>query len=327
MPQNFNNMDKILITGFAGFVGHHFLNYMEENHIECQVLGLDVTSNLMSDNYTYIRLSTKTVDLLDYESLEKVVTEFSPDYILHLASYSSVAFSWENPTISFRNNVNIFLNILEIIRNNHLKTRILSIGSSEEYGKVASNDIPLKESTQLNPLSPYAVARVSQEMLSRLYASAFGIDIVITRSFNHIGPYQRDTFVVSSFVKKILELKRSNKNAITLYTGDTSIIRDFLDVRDVVHAYYLLLKNGKSGEIYNVCSGNGISLKEVVVKISHLVDVRIMTHIDSNLIRPQDNPLIIGDNAKLIKDTGWMQRYSLEQSLMDIIDWWNKKLS
>lgn len=315
-------MERYIITGSSGFVAKHFLDYLEDHNIKCEVLGLDLTNVKPERDYKNVKYSTANVDLLNIEALKPLVLSFKPDYILHLASFSSVAFSWKNPTVSFRNNVNIFLNLLEVIRNSEINPRILSIGSSEEYGKVSPDETPIKEINELRPLSPYAVARVSQEMLSKLYVDSYGLDVILTRSFNHIGPGQKDIFVVPSFIKQIVSAKINGADSVDLVTGDLTIIRDFTDVRDVVEAYYLLLKKGKKGEIYNICSGQPVKLHEIIDLASGLVEIKAKTHIDKNLVRPNDNPLIIGDNSKLITDTGWGMRYSLKDSLIDIIDYW-----
>ena len=320
-------MNKYLITGCSGFVGRHFLDYLEDNEIKCQVLGLDIDLMENHRNFQHISLSSERVDLLNQDDIEIIIFNYQPDYILHLASFSSVAFSWKNPTISFKNNVNIFLNLLEVVRKFNLKTRILSIGSSEEYGKVAPSETPLIENSPLRPVSPYAVARVSQEMLSKLYADSFGIDIIMTRSFNHIGPGQRDIFVVPSFIRKILEAKLAGLNQTTLTTGDLEIVRDFSDVRDVVKAYYLLLQNGRKGEVYNICSGNPTKLYEIIDITSKILDIKVTTQTASELIRPNDNPLIVGDNTKLKQHTGWSNTFNLNRSIHDIIDYWKDKLT
>src|ERR1019366_2026315 len=235
------------------------------NKIPAQVIGIDIHAPSFNiENFKYIKCDFQKLDLLNKAEVEKVVSEFKPNYVLHLASYSSVAFSWEKPVESFTNNTNIFLNLIETIRSLKLNCRILSIGSSEEYGNVNAVDLPLKETQVLKPISPYAVARVSQEMLSKIYADSYEMDIIMTRSFNHIGTHQKDFFVIPSFAKQLINLKKTNSEIKELTTGDTSIVRDFVDVRDVVKAYYLLFKKGKKGEIYNLCSGKGISLNEII---------------------------------------------------------------
>lgn len=315
-------MEKILITGVSGFVAKHFLDFLEENQLKVQVLGLDILDTNLYSDFSYVDFQYKRIDLLDQGEIENILFLFRPNYILHLASYSSVAFSWKNPILSFQNNVNIFLNLLEVIRKYSLKTRILSIGSSEEYGNINTDDIPLKETARLDPLSPYAVARVSQEMLSKLYSKSYGLDIVMTRSFNHIGPGQSDIFVVSSFVRRILEEKSNGIKKIQLLVGNLDIVRDFLDVRDVVRAYYILLHKGINGEVYNVCSGKAVRLSDVVEMTANLLEVEVTPLVDTTLIRPNDNMLIVGDNSKLVNDTGWHPKISLQESIHDIIKYW-----
>jgi GDP-4-dehydro-6-deoxy-D-mannose reductase len=316
-------MEKYLITGFSGFVAKHFLNYLDQNAISSYVLGVDIHQpDFDITAFKHIKCSFEKTDLLNKDEVDNIIYQFQPSYILHLASFSSVAFSWKNPVASFANNTNIFLNLLEKVRHMNLQCRILSIGSSEEYGNVDESKIPLTEKTDLNPISPYAVARVSQEMLSKIYVEGYGMDVIMTRSFNHIGPGQKDLFVVSSFAKQLLDIKRDGGKG-TIVTGDTTIVRDFVDVRDVVHAYFLLFKSGKRGEIYNVCSGSGVALSQLINEMTELLDIQVETTINPNLIRPNDNRIIIGANTKLQEHTGWHQTISLKQSLNDIIQYWD----
>lgn len=312
--------ERYLITGFSGFVSEHFLNYLERNKIRAEVLGIDIAEpSFDCRQFNYITCDFAKIDLLNKSELNKALDRFKPDYVLHLASFSSVAFSWKNPVESFTNNTNIFLNLIETIKTLGIKCRILSIGSSEEYGNVDAADLPLKEDQPLYPVSPYAVARVSQEMLSKVYVDSYGMDIVLTRSFNHIGTGQKDVFVIPSFAKKLIALKASVDQKKVLTTGDTSIVRDFIDVREVVEAYYLLFKKGKKGEIYNICTGKGTSLTEVINIMSSLLEIDVEQKIDPTLVRPNDNRVIIGCNDKLKRDTGWTNKFTLEKSLKDIL--------
>lgn len=313
-------MDRFLITGFSGFVSKHFLDYLERQQQAVEVLGLDLFDPSFDlSGYKHLACTFSKADLLDKEQVEAIIGRFRPDYVLHLASYSSVAYSWQHPVESFANNTNIFLNLLENIRRLGIRCRVLSVGSSEEYGNVSPADIPLKEDHPLRPVSPYAVARVSQEMLSEIYVNGYNMDIVLTRSFNNIGPGQRDVFVVSSFAKKLVELKSSGAKEIT--TGDTTIIRDFVDVRDVVEAYYLLFKKGKKGEIYNICSGKGTSLDEIIKNLSKQLGIAVSQKTDPKLVRPSDNKVIIGSNEKIRSHIGWQNSIPLEKSLKDIIEY------
>ena len=316
-------MKKYLITGFSGFVSKYFIEHLHSIKQSADILGIDMIDpeiDYPKDKNFHIHF--EKLDLLHQEELENLLYQFQPDYIIHLASYSSVGFSWKNPVLSFQNNTNILLNILETVRKLGLNSRILSIGSSEEYGIVDNSSFPLRENMALNPVSPYAVARVSQEMLSRIYAQSYGLDIIMTRSFNHFGPRQRDIFVIPSFAKQMVEIKNNNQEEGVLKTGNVSIIRDFLDVRDVVKAYYLLLEKGGSGEIYNVCSGKGTSLKEIIDQMAEVLNIDVKIDVDPGLIRPGDNPIIIGSNEKITKSIDWQTTYTLEKSIREIIQYW-----
>jgi GDP-4-dehydro-6-deoxy-D-mannose reductase len=319
-------MDRYLITGFSGFVSRHFLEYLEMLKNPVSVLGIDIAQpDFGLDWLCHVECNFVKMDLLDKEALERIILQFQPNYILHLASYSSVAFSWRNPVKSFQNNTNIFLNLLEAAHSVNSEIRILSIGSSEEYGNLAGGNAIFREEDALNPISPYAVARVSQELLSKVYAKGYGLDIVMTRSFNHIGPGQMETFVISSFAKRLVEMKKGGVSSPKLITGDISLIRDFVDVRDVVRAYDGLLKRGRKGEIYNICRGVGYSLSDIIEKLTSILDMEVLTETDEGLIRPNDNKVIIGSNEKIKSDIGWVPEVPLQRSLEDIINFWNQR--
>ena len=315
-------MNRIIITGFSGFVSRHFLNYLYENKKEYQVLGADINEpKLDLEEYSdVLDITFKKCDMLDEEAVNDMVSEFAPDYILHLAAFSSVAYSWEHPAECFNNNTRIFLNLTNAVRSLKKKCRILSVGSSEEYGNVSKDQLPLKESMNLKPVSPYAVARVSQEMMSKVFVDSFDMDIVLTRSFNHMGPYQDERFVIPSFIRRILDVKEGGRETGTIETGDTTIIRDFVDVRDVVRAYYGLLMEGTPGEVYNICKGEGVALSEIISEISDIVGVDIVGKVNPEYVRPDDNRQIIGCSDKIKNDIGWEAQIPIRQTLTDMIE-------
>lgn len=315
-------MKRMLITGFSGFVSRHFLNYLVENNLSYEVLGVDVNlpKFAMEDYAPTLAMSFEQVNLLDKEAVEDMIATFRPDYILHLASFSSVAYSWQHPADCFMNNTSIFLNVTEALRKHDLcDCRLLSVGSSEEYGDVKKEELPLQEDMPLVPVNPYAVARVSQEMMAKVLADSLGMQIMLTRSFNHMGPFQDERFVIPSFVRRILDIAESGAKSGEIETGDTSIVRDFVDVRDVVRAYYRLLLDGKAGEVYNICGEKGVSLAEVVDQIADIVGVSVTTRVNPDFVRPGDNQVVIGSAEKIRQDIGWTAEIPLRQTLMDMI--------
>lgn len=307
---------KYLITGASGFVGAHLVRYLnlKGHHIE----GIDLCPPPKDADYLK-SMNFTSMSLMDYGSLEKLLWRYKPQRIIHLASASSVAASWKTPIECFVNNTNIFLNLVEAIRQTRLKCRVLSIGSSEEYGIMPSSGKPATEDYAIDPLSPYAVARVAQEQLSKVYAQGYGLDIVCTRSFNHIGPGQSDRFVVSSLIRQAVAVKFRKQKSISC--GSLDIVRDFMDVRDVVKAYDLILQKGKTGEVFNVCSSKAVALKKILQYVCARLELPMEFKVDKSLVRPIDNKIIVGSNKKLLK-LGFKPGYGLEQSLDDMIAWW-----
>ena len=302
---------KVLITGANGFVARHLVAELKARGDE--VIGVDVgpAAAWQVDRYY-------GCNLIGVDAIKVILSIERPDVIVHLAAVSSVAQSWKVPVDSFLNNTNIFLNVAEAIRSLKLPARILSVGSSEEYGNVPKKEMPIREEHPLAPASPYAVARVAQEQLSRLYADGFGLDVVMTRSFNQIGPGQRPDFVVPSFVAQLMAGKREGRSVVDVKAGDLSIVRDFLDVRDAVSAYLLLMEKGESGKVYNICSGVGRTLREVLETVARIVGIGINVSVDPARIRPADNHVIVGSNEKMIQ-LGWTLKHSLESSIRDMV--------
>ncbi|MFC4261697.1 GDP-mannose 4,6-dehydratase [Ferruginibacter yonginensis] len=314
---------RILITGVAGFAARHFLHFLNEQPHHSEVAGI-YNETLPSFDITAlpnINISLHQIDLLDKEALTTLFNTFNPTHVLHLAGRSSVANSWKAPAVSITDNTNFFLNIVEIVRLNKLNCRILSVGSTEEYGN-ANAGLPLKETDCPEPASPYGVARVLQQKLVSIYANSYGVDIMHTRSFNHIGAYQKADYVIASFAKQVVQQSKSNTDTISLVTGDVNVMRDFSDVRDVVRAYYLLLQKGEKGETYNVCSGKGFWLKDIITMLAETIGKPIHHTTDPNNFRPSENKVIVGSYDKLYQQTGWQPQYNMEAILKNIIDYW-----
>jgi len=317
---------KYLITGISGFVGGHYLEYLALKRPGVKIVGIDLSrpdTSFLNKSFRE-KIKFHKGSLLDKKLITNVIKKTKPDYIINLASYSSVAYSWRHPAECFVNNTNIFLNLAEAVRNSKSKAKILSVGSSEEYGIVAPANIPLTEKSGLNPANPYAIARVAQENLSKIYSDGYRMPVICTRSFNHIGPRQKDIFVVSSFAKQIAEGKLLGRKKIIC--GNLGIIRDFIDVRDVVRSYDLLLRKGKPGEAYNVCSGEGHKLSEILAMLQKKAGTKLPVQIDRDLIRPVDNPEIVGSCKKLKRHVAFRKEYTLSRSLEDMLAHWEKRM-
>jgi GDP-4-dehydro-6-deoxy-D-mannose reductase len=304
---------RYLITGCYGFVGGYLVRHLRARDVT--IVALD--RQPAPAGFPAVDTSHQ-LDLGDVEAVAAVLAAARPDRIIHLASFSSVGFSWHDPVQSFANNTNIFLSLLEAVRRHAPNARVLSVGSSEEYGVV--EQLPLVETAALRPLSPYAVARVAQEHLGEVYTRGFGLDIVATRSFNHVGAGQSPQFVVSALGKQFAELARGRR--ATLEVGTTSVVRDFLDVRDVCTAYTGLLERGARGEVYNICSGTGTSIAGVIAMFAAIAGIAPRVETDPARVRPVENEQVIGSHAKLTAAIGWRPTIALADALRAIYDYW-----
>ncbi|MDO9325365.1 MAG: GDP-mannose 4,6-dehydratase [Methanoregula sp.] len=319
-------MKKILNTGISGFVGGYIVDYLTSHDDTIEIHGISrsipawdyikTTPALLDSHHFHL------ADLNDIPKIKSLIEEIQPDYILHLAAQSSVAESWKTPVSSFMNNTNIFLNIIDTVRLIDNETRILSVGSSEQYGIVSEQDLPLTEDKPQRPANPYAVARVAQEQLARIYATGYGLDICCTRSFNHCGPGQTDRFVISAIVKQFVRIARGLQEPV-IHIGNGTIVRDFVDVHDVVEAYKMLLTQGKRGEVYNICSGKGRSISDIVTLLSELYHIDVQVHQEQSQMRPIDNPRIIGSYRKIQIDMGWKPKIPFEDSLKSMYEYWD----
>ncbi|MDI9337189.1 MAG: GDP-mannose 4,6-dehydratase [Alphaproteobacteria bacterium] len=307
-------MITYFVTGACGFVGHYFINHFKNIQTPIKIIACARGSHAISVMLPpHIEIINYQIELNDFEAVKKALQHFQPQYIIHLAAVSSVSQSWLKPLECIQNNTTIFLNILESVRILEFKTRILSISSSEVYDVLKTKI--LKETSKLNANNnPYALARISQENYSQFYVKNYHLDIVNVRAFMHIGPLQTTQFVVSAFIDKALDTNQKK-----IFVGNLDVVRDITDVRDTVCAYHNLLEKGQSGAFYNVCSGRGIKLKNVLKLIFNILGYEKEVVIDPNLLRKQDTMKIVGSYEKLRELTQWQPSISLIQTLKDMI--------
>ncbi len=312
---------RVLVTGVSGFVGGHLVDFLATQEPALEVFGIARGSGEALRGRAVTVLSA---DLVDATATDAVIEEVRPDRIVHLAGQSSVHRSWEDPAGTLRANVHGLLSILEALRRRSLTPRILVVGSAEEYGAVQIEKLPAGEKTPLQPSSPYAVSKVAQAFLARQYFLSHGIPVICTRTFHHTGPGRGEVFAESSFARQIAEIE-AGRQAPTLSVGNLDAVRDFTDVRDVVRAYWLLLEKGRAGETYNVCSGRGIAIGDVLQELLDVSGRAIEVRRDPDRMRPSDIPAIIGDPRKLGKATGWTPEIPLRQTLADLLDHWRAR--
>ena len=257
MPQ------RVLITGITGFVGSHLAEFLLTKE-GIQIYGIERWRS-RTENIEHIKNRLKVVecDIRDASSVRKIISEIKPDRIFHLAAQSFVPTSWSAPAETISTNILGELNIFEAVRQERINPQTLIAGSSEEYGAVKPEDLPIKEDTPLRPLSPYAVSKVGQDLLGFQYFKSYGMNIVRTRGFNHSGPRRGEVFAESNFAKQIAEIEKGLIEPI-VHVGNLDSKRDYTDVRDMVKGYWLVLEKGDPGQVYNICSGEAYSMKEVL---------------------------------------------------------------
>lgn len=319
---------KVLITGITGFAGSHLIDYLLEEQKDVQIFGM-VRWRSKTDNIEHILeggIKLSECDIRDAYSVRKVVEDIKPDRIFHLAAQSFVPTSWRAPAETLTTNIIGQLNIFEAMRQIGINPPIQIACSSEEYGYVKEDEVPIKETNPLRPLSPYAVSKVGQDLLGYQYFMSYGLHVVRTRGFNHTGPRRGSVFVCSDFAKQIAKIEKGKQKPV-IHVGNLEAKRDFTDVRDMVRGYWLALDKGKAGEAYNICSGKAYSIKEVLDILLDMAKVKVEIKEDPQRMRPSDVPVLLGDNSKFVKQTGWKPRIKFEDSLKDLLDYWRQRLS
>jgi len=289
--------------------------------IASDIVSPSETESLFPEGTEYIEC-----DLLGSEGVGAMVEEAEPDLIFHLAAQSSGGISISKPLETFRINIIGFINLMEAVRLSGREIRVVAVGSGEEYGKKDPGQMPLGEDAQVDPANPYAASKASQTVIAIQYHRTYGIDVMATRSFNHTGPGQTDTFVFPSFARKCSEIASGLRKPL-LRTGNLDIVRDFTDVRDVVTAYRLLAAEGIPGKVYNVCSGEGLKLRDGLDIIIAQFDIDVEIGRDPDLFRPADVPVFIGDNSRLSDETGWKRKIPAAKMMSDLVEYWRSRYS
>lgn len=312
---------RSLITGITGFAGSHMAELLlEQGH---EVYGI-IRWRSRSEHVEHLngRLHLIEADLLDLKSLQDVLIGVRPDYIFHLAAQSFVPASWTSPAVTLEINIVGSCNLFEAVRAAQIDPVIQIACSSEEYGMVYEDELPIKETNPLRPLSPYAVSKVAMDYLGYQYFKSYGMKIVRTRGFNHEGPRRGEVFVTSTFAKQIALIEAGKQDPV-IYVGNLDAQRDYTDVRDMVKGYLLAAQKGQPGEVYNICSGKAWVIKDVLDYLLSLSKVKkIKIKKDPKRMRPSDVPILLGDCSKFRKTTGWKPTIPFKKTLKDTLNYW-----
>jgi GDP-4-dehydro-6-deoxy-D-mannose reductase len=310
---------RVLITGASGFVGGWLAGACTQRGD--YVLGLSRSGVLDAVSGQGVAL-----DLADAAALTRLLAEFEPTVIFHLAALSHVGRSWQNPAPTFDSNVGGSVNLLEAVRVAVPKARIVWASSGEVYGSEAA--LPVTEDAALHPASPYAVSKVAGDLLAGLYTDAHALNIVRARAFAHGGPGQHQIFLVSNIARQAAQARRDGAGALRITTGNPDTRRDFTDVRDVVRAYLMLTERDVAPGVYNVCSGVSTSTAEHVAAVAQAISPISVQHVvDPALVRAHEVPEVRGSYELLRAATGWEPRIPLSQTIADSVAWWEAKLA
>lgn len=313
---------KILVTGIAGFAGGHLAQYLEAME-GCEVVGfslpepVDRFSGLFAGEPPRVYYE----DITDEDRLGSILAGEAPDAVMHLAAHALVAGAWVQGRQIMENNVVATQVLMQSIRENCPEARVLLVGSGDIYGHVNEADLPLGEDRPPRPNNPYSVSKAAQELVALQYCHAFGTEVVVARPFNHIGPRQRGDFITPEVARQLAEIEAGIKEPV-IEIGNLDSSRDFLDVRDVVRAYYAILDRGTPGEVYNVCSGKAWVIRDIVATLVELSDAEPELRQDPDRMRPSDTPVIVGDNGRLLSLGNWTPEIDIRRSLADVLDYW-----
>jgi GDP-4-dehydro-6-deoxy-D-mannose reductase len=317
---------RALITGISGFVGSHLAEYLIGKNYE--VFGT-IRWRSKRDNIAHLEaiksITLFDTDIKDYGSVRGTIAQVKPDEIYHLAAQSFVPASWSAPAETLDTNIQGQLNILESVREVVPDARVQVVGSSEEYGLVFPDEVPITEDQPLRPLSPYGVSKVAQDMLGWQYFQSYKMNVIRTRAFNHTGPRRGEVFVTSNFARQLAEIARGRREPV-MKVGNLEAKRDFSDVRDVVRAYHLALTKGKPGEVYNICSGTGRSIQSVLDLLLDISGLEVKVEQDPARMRPSDVMVLEGSFDKIRNEIGWGPTIPFQQTMEDLYRYWMERV-
>lgn len=317
---------NVMITGITGFAGSYLAEYLL-NKPDVNVFGLKRWNSPLENIYPIMdKVNLLNFDLGDPHSIYKAIKNVKPDKIFHLAAQSYVPMSFKAPIDTMRANVFGTINLLEAVLENGLDPIIHVCTSSEVYGQVQQEDIPINENTPFRPQSPYGVSKVAEDLIAYQYYQTYGLKIIRTRSFTHTGPRSKQVFVAPAFAKQIAEIELGVKKDNTIYVGNMDSVRTFLDIRDMVEAYWILTEKGTYGEAYNIAGEYTCTIAEMLDKLLTMTKIKPRIVVDPALLRKSDVTLQVPDITKFKEATKWMPKIKFENTLLDILNFWRNEV-
>ncbi len=266
------------------------------------------------------------INILDPIEVGQLVKEVHPDVIFDLETQDSVGYAWTYPNETVDLNIIGTINILNAVKELDYKPRLIIGGSGEEYGDPGFDHLPLIEDETPRPVNLFGATKACQTMFAKLYHRAFGLDVIVLRTFNETSKEQDDKWAISSFARQFVKMERGEQEPI-LHVGNTNIIRDFTNVDDLAKAYIMVAEKGKNGEVYNAARGEGVSIKDVIEGLEDITGLTVSIRSDKSKVRPIDVPCIIADVKKIEQDTGWKAEVTLKDTLVELVEKWRRELS
>jgi GDP-4-dehydro-6-deoxy-D-mannose reductase len=315
---------RALITGGAGFAGSHLAEYLLRQNCDLTLIARPEDS-LRGIEHLLPQVRLERVDLRDFAHLREVLGDVQPERIYHLAAFSSVVDSFENPRECYEVNLGGTLNLLESWRELGFEARLLLVSSSDVYGHVNEADLPLREETSLRPASPYAGSKVATEFLALQFGLSYDLPVVRVRPFHHTGRRQSPAFVCSKLARQVAEIVCGLRPP-AISVGNIDVARDFSDVHDIVRGYALLIERGRMGEVYQLCSGRAVFIRQLIEWLVSASAVPIEVRVDPSKVRPGESLALWGDSAKACLETGWSPEYELRTTLTDLESYWEEQI-
>jgi GDP-4-dehydro-6-deoxy-D-mannose reductase len=316
---------RVFITGITGPVGSALADYLLTLD-DVEVHGFKRwRSDVRPIEHLADRLFLHEGDIEDPFSVDRALARAAPDRIYHLAAQSYPSESWDAPATTFRVNVEGTLNVLEAVRRHAPETRVHIAGTSAQYGWVDPEETPITESHPMRPASPYGVSKVAAELAGLQYHDSYGLHVVVTRSFNHVGPHQGDRCSIQTFCRQMAAAEAGLQDPV-IRVGNVETRRDFSHTRDVAKALWLLLERGTPGEVYNLCYGEATRIGDIVDLVRRKGAVQTEVLVEQSRLRPSDEPILFGDNSRLRDATGWAPRIAIEQIVEEILDYWRHRV-